>query len=416
MFFNNNQNAYPIEKRKSENFLVYSVVFWGMMSFFYHFVLLTGGGLGPILNSIHFPVLGVLFLLALFALKGNVVLNRSGVNKTIATVWAICSIMYILLDAMWYTFFGVLSDVLTMTLILMFLLLREDLKLRIFDAFINVMAVLMLFSMVEYLLYLFSGFRYVVFDNLIYLDERPMVQTFFNLMYPESPYGFGGLFRFFRFQSLADEPGGVGTIMGFLLFATVGNPKYKRQYIVFWMAGLLSFSLAFYVMAFVHLIVSMRTRNNWAFLLLFVVIAVLAYSLFGDVFNYLVIDRVSGNDVSEIDNRTSEQLNRDLLSAFQDGSILFGHEHVVESGLRGALYNKGLIAVLSLVLCYSYAFLSKMRSLKIRDSRFALMFLLVFWMSYYQRTYILMFQYVIPFFCMPVMLKYKESIVYRRKK
>ena len=26
-----------IEKRKSETFLVYAFVFWGMMSFFYHF-------------------------------------------------------------------------------------------------------------------------------------------------------------------------------------------------------------------------------------------------------------------------------------------------------------------------------------------------------------------------------------------
>lgn len=407
---------YTIEKRKSENFFVYSIVFWGMMSFFYHFVLLTGGGFGPFLDSIKFPVLGVLFFLFLFLLKGNTILNWNEINNSIAVVWTLCSITYIVLDAQWFTFYGVLDDILTMTFILMFLLLREDLKLRIFDTFINVMAILLMLSMVEFLIHMFTGFRYIVFDNLIYLDKRPMVQTLFNLMYPENQYEFGALFGFSRFQSLADEPGGVGTIMGFLLFATIGHPKYKWQYIIFWMAGLLSFSLAFYIMAFVHLIVSSVNKNNWVSLLFFIAIAFFAYSLFKDVFNNLIIDRISDNDISEIDNRTTEQLNRNLAKSFQDGTILFGHKHVVESGLRGALYNKGLIAVLALVLCYSHAFLSMIRSLKIKNSWFALMFFVVFWMSYYQRTYILMFQYVIPFFCMPVMLKYKESFVYRGKK
>lgn len=342
-------------------------------------------------------------------------MSYGGVNKDIVVVWIICSIIYIMMGVVALNLFGLLGEVISMMLILEFILLREDLKLRVFDVFIKVMSVLLVCSITEFLIYQFTGFRYVLFDNLIYLEQVPMVQTLFNIMHPESPYGILGLANFFRFQSLADEPGGLGTIMGFLLFATVGNPKYKRQYIIFWIAGMLSFSLAFYVIAFAHLIVSFRNKGSKGFLLLFVVVAIVGYSLFRDVFDYMIVGRVSGNEISEVDNRTSDFLDKELIKAFKDGSILFGHK-VIEgesaAGVKGVLYYRGLIGMLALILGFSYVFIKKTKSLKLVDnSSFALMFLIVFWMSYYQRSYIWMFQYVIPFFCLPIMLKYKESII-----
>lgn len=411
---NNSHKTFSIEKRKSENFLVYATVFWGMMSFFYHFQYLSGGGFGPFLNSIHFSVCGVVFLNLLYFSKGNSILYTKGTNNSIVIVFSICATLYVLIGAQWVTAFGILGDICTMVLIMQFVLLRDDLKLRICDTFMKAMAILMALSIIEYLVYLFVGLRCVLFDNIMYLEERPMVQTIFNLMYPYSPYSVIGISGYYRFQSLADEPGGVGTIMGFLLFVTVGNPKYKREYMVFWIAGILSFSLAFYIIALFHLIASAKNKSNWYYFMLFAIIAVLAYRFLGEIFDSLIVGRVSGNNISEIDNRTSEQLNKDLARAVSDDSIFFGHEIVAETGAKGVLYNRGLIGMLSLVIAYSYSFIRKTKSMKLHDATFPMMFLIVFWISYYQRSSILMFQYVIPFFCIPVMLKYKETVRLRK--
>ena len=399
-----------IEKRKSETFLVYAFVFWGMMSFFYHFQYLSGGGLGPFLNSIHFSLFGSIFLILLLLLKGKTTRITTGVNKNIASVFGLCAFIYVLSGIQGVTFWGFLGDILTMLLILLFILLRDDLKLRIFDAFINAMAILMFLSMIEYVIYLVTGMKYVVFDNLLYLEERPLTQTLFNLVWPDSPYNMI-VPRYYRFQSLADEPGGVGTTMGLMLFATSGNPEYKRHYIIFWLAGIISFSLAFYVLALSNLIVLARENRDFRFLFVFILIAGVAYYFLGDAFNELIVNRISGNEVSDIDNRTSEVLDKKLIAAMRDGSILIGHEFVAESGGKGVLYNRGLIGMLALIVAYSSSYMAKVRSLKLRNVSFAVFFLIVFWISFYQRAAILMFQYVIPFFCLPIMLKYKENLL-----
>ena len=154
-----------------------------------------------------------------------------------------------------------------------------------------------------------------------------------------------------------------------------------------------------------------RENRDFRFLFVFILIAGVAYYFLGDAFNELIVNRISGNEVSDIDNRTSEVLDKKLIAAMRDGSILIGHEFVAESGGKGVLYNRGLIGMLALIVAYSSSYMAKVRSLKLRNVSFAVFFLIVFWISFYQRAAILMFQYVIPFFCLPIMLKYKENLL-----
>ena len=215
----------------------------------------------------------------------------------------------------------------------------------------------------------------------------------------------------YRFQSIADEPGGVGTTCAFLLFLTSGNKIYKYQYIIFWIAGLISFSFAFYIMAAFHLLFSTSNRKTIIYILFVSILAMVLNYYFSDAFEKLILDRFNEGDY----NRYGESFNIHFQQALDNGTLWFPNKMTNEDAFSGAgvkydLYRQGIFAIAMLFLSYTTSYFRLLKGQKAnRSNRFyCLAFLFVFWMSYYQRTYITMMQYVLPFFFMPVFQSNKE--------
>jgi hypothetical protein len=111
--------------------------------------------------------------------------------------------------------------------------------------------------------------------------------------------------KVYRFSSIFDEPGVVGTFNGLILSA-IGISKRNIKSIIILLAGLISFSLAFYIILFINLIVNFDYKK--VILSVLLIFAVLFFS--GDKFRELIATRlVIANGVLSGDNRTHEMFN-----------------------------------------------------------------------------------------------------------
>lgn len=284
-----------------------------------------------------------------------------------------------------------------------FIVLRDQYKIKVFDAVVNILAVIFALSAIEYIIYVLTNFRlelYVTVD-----DTRTFTQTLFN-NFPEE-YAIIP-----RFMSLCEEPGTVGTLSALLLFVIGKTTHYRKQYIIFWISGLLTFSMAFYVLAAIH-ILTFRAANVKLLLSLAVLIVVL-YNYLGEYFDYLIIERIESG---EADNRVSDSINKYLETAWEDGRLWFGNKASFLSsmgfsaGAKALLVRHGILGVVSLVMGYILAYLNMSRV----KSFESFMFLLAFWASFYQREYIDRIEFLMLFFALPAMLNVANKQIKNKK-
>ncbi len=273
-----------------------------------------------------------------------------------------------------------------------FILLKDERKLKVLDAVIKVLALIFALSAIEYLIFILTNYRVELFTTID--DNRTFTQSLFNNFHEEFAV-------IPRFMSLCEEPGTVGTLCAMLLFATAKNSQYQKQYIVFWVSGLLTFSMAFYVLACLHLLTfGIKNLNIIFFILL---LAILLYIYLGEYFDYLIVERLESG---EADHRVSDSINRYIKIAWEDGRLWFGNKASFLSsmgfyaGVKALLVRHGILGVASLVLGYTFSFLN-MTKLKNFD---CYLFLIAFWASFYQREYIDRIEFLMVFFTMPAIL------------
>ena len=294
-----------------------------------------------------------------------------------------------------------------------FLALRKDIQQKCIHWFLNAFAVLFLLSLVEYVIDILTGRRFVVANVMRPVTKGFQVfeETLFNVIRTDSIFP--------RFQSLTEEPGVIGTLCGFLLFAINNNPKYRKHFYVFLTSLVLSFSLGGYVIAFIYFVFlkmkSIKAMSGVVALFIFMVL------FFGSFFQNLIYERVLSDDV---DNRTNETFDRQFYHAFDAGELWLGKGDIdykgkIEGGNAGAkvwLYKYGFISFLFIFICYSFIFISICRNRKLSYDQ--IIFLIAFWASFYQRTDISSPHYLLPFVAvaiLPVEYNYK-SIDFARKR
>lgn len=104
------------------------------------------------------------------------------------------------------------------------------------------------------------------------------------------PNGYiSSIFDYYRFHSYYDEPGVVGTLMGAILFFYNKKltPKVRAIYLI---AGILSFSLFFFVALFAWLLFVVRRR--FVKILLWIILSFMVVSIFVD--NSVFVDNIWG--------------------------------------------------------------------------------------------------------------------------
>lgn len=402
-------------KVHKENLLVYSFVFFAFWEFLYGFLPFEGGGWGPFFKSIHATSLirFFLFLILIVYSKRNV-FESTSTNKRIVLVFAFCYPFYFYHSFLQNGLVEIISWLVGLINLILFFLLRNDIRLRILDCFIRWFGYLMLFSLIEYFIYQITGKYFVLYSSLKY-SYQYMDQSLFNMIPIDRLWGFG---RIYRFQSLAVEPGNVGTICALLLFATSNCSKYRLHYYVFWLAGALSFSLAFYILALIHLVFMTSSKRTAMITFgILVVILFILYFNFKEAFDLLLFDRIS--DPTRANNRSSEELDWAFLQSWRDGSLWFGKglpedgdfSDEVGAGLKVATYCYGIIPVFLLIFAYVKGYLLKLRVQPKKIKQNAMAFFIVFWLSYYQRHFITSFDMILVYFTMPVFLTYKDQLM-----
>ena len=282
-------------------------------------------------------------------------------------------------------------------------------KIRILELFVHMLAVVLTLSLIEFFIYVITDKIIIIQDGILSYDYDYQM-SLFNLMRVEPGLGMLSTSNFFRFQSLAEEPGGVGTMCGILIYCLNNSGKFKYDSAVIWIAGIVSMSRAFYVLALIRLAITIFYKNKWSGFMFVAVLAVTIfalYSQFEDAFNVLLLGRFEDLGLERVDDAS-------LIQAFANGTIWFGNGteatlKLHSAGVGTMIYQVGIIRTFLLAAFYLFAFVQLVKSVKLNYKLPAFLFCLAFFASFYQRQYILNFNFVLVYFTMPFFAKYYET-------
>ena len=147
--------------------------------------------------------------------------------------------------------------------------------------------------------------------------------------------------------------------------------------------------MGFYILAAIYLL-SIRFKIRTIVL---TAVCVLTMPLIlGEQFETLVMERISGKDIRDIDNRTGDALNSALSTSIFDGSIIYGHGGVLpdkmgyDSGNTGGkvfLYKYGVLGLI-LLLCPFWKFINQYYRQYRVPYRLRMCFVIAFFGAFYK--------------------------------
>lgn len=289
-----------------------------------------------------------------------------------------------------------------------FISLTSNMKWSIYELFGNFLIIILFFGIIEFSLS-FLGIYY--FWTTVYRDTTLFYQGFFCLI-PGSFFNGG-----YRFESLCEEPGLLGTVCFFFLI-TLDVKKHKFHYIIFLVAGILSFSLGFYVIMGMWLISKVR---SFSFIGLIIAVAsfLIVFQFFGSIFEERIVQRVTEKDsLSAVDNRTNDVVDSKFAEIYEDGRIYYGLGNRsfyewqaktggVSAGAKNFILQYGLIGLVILVISFSFLIL-KVRGVK-KETFLILAFV---WISFYKSNMWNNPNVLLPLLCIQLPLATK---LYRKK-
>ncbi len=280
----------------------------------------------------------------------------------------------------------------------------------------KVLSYIIIVSLIVYIVWMVVGFSPigVLRAPFNYQDHH---NYFFFIMPAEE------FFLINRFRGPFIEPGHLGSIAVYLLYANNFNFKEKK-YLWFLVAGILfSLSLAAYLLLAVAILLRVRVKVG--------TILLLALSFL--CFNYIVTDMWNNGDnpVNEMiyarleydeqtediagNNRTSALTDSYYESFVKSGEIIFGKgsnfmgEMFKNGSIMGAGYKMffmqfGIIG--TIIVFFYYFFIAK----ACPDKRFAYGFLILYAVSFLQRAYPYWLAWMLPYVCSMNMINLQKKI------
>lgn len=268
--------------------------------------------------------------------------------------------------------------------------LKSEYKVWLYDRFVTVVALLFLFSSIEFMFAVFVGISHINTTPIYRFDS-------------DAHYFYQGIITIFpsyyqtglgRFQAFTEEPGLVGTLCAFLI-ACNDLKHHKWQSTVFVVSGILSMSLAFYLMFLVWLAYkAIRIKSIKNVLYLALILGVI-YATYFDTINNIIGARINGTtSFEELDNRGTDAFNNKFDEFIHSPDIFFGRglrtfhstfdmdgdKYGGNAGAKPFIYSYGIVSFFLLFFYITSAFLkTNGRGIKI------LVLLLLFWLSFYQR-------------------------------
>lgn len=202
--------------------------------------------------------------------------------------------------------------------------------------------------------------------------------------------------RLFRFSSIFDEPGVVGSLCGLLV--VVRGLKTDKRGIVFFIAGALSFSLAFYILTAIYIAVRVRIKNIIHTLALVIIaISLLYFNSDNPFLNKTIISRIDFDNYTIVNNRVSECFQYHYDTFTNSDSVFFGNGsnsyHIFGcdvSSIKTYVFDFGFLGVFILMVIYLATIYNVMKS---TDVNLANTIIYIFFLSLqiYQRPDLFIF-------------------------
>lgn len=265
-----------------------------------------------------------------------------------------------------------------------FVLLKDYLKVAIFNLFISVLTIVLLFGLSFWMCGFFLNLDFYLGD--CYVGDRLfLLYPFYCVEYTPIPFQ---IFIINRFSSVFDEPGMLGTISALILCAKNFDLKNDYRLFVVLAGGIFSMSLAFFVLCLFYWIISCRIFSKYIiYLFIFFFLFLLFDSIFDGVFVERLSYRLVDSDMESIDNRTAGNFEV-MFKQFLNSSALFcgmGHNaHLLagggSDGLKVFFYNYGILGLGLLLLSFSvliYSYKLKWHFMPL---------IVVYFLSFYQRA------------------------------
>jgi len=207
-----------------------------------------------------------------------------------------------------------------------------------------------------------------------------------------------------RFFGMYDEPGVIGTISAVILLSTGFNLKRKINIPIF-IAGILSFSFAFYMITLVYGFIFLRLK--YKFILAIMIIGVVILFSENELLNKNIFSRFEySNGKIAGDNRTSEKFEKfyEKYSSSSDFYFGLGANASLEKNEGGASYKDLIVnnGIIFFILFSGLCILRAFSQIQLKKEFF--IYLLILFSILYQRPFITEYFYFflilapVPFF------------------
>lgn len=205
-----------------------------------------------------------------------------------------------------------------------------------------------------------------------------------------------------RFTSVFLEPGYLGSLVAFMLYA--GNYNFKKWYnVVLLICLILSFSLAGYVVSFIgYILFSLSAGKKIKRLLCLGVMTLLVlwgsqyYNNGNNMINELILSRLEYDEEKGLSGNDRSSIEADFLfsKVVSSGNVLFGDPSIKDmsgAGYKVFIVNKGLVPAL---LFFVFYYCSAENRKKYRYSKF---FILLIALTFMQAAYPASYSWIVPF-------------------
>ena len=338
-------------------------------------------------------VSGILMLLVLFR-HTKITLT----NLKISIFFLLCNLYFFLGGSLYNSFSPIFF------LPLLFLILPNNLQLEIFKKFTKIISVIFALGVITYSIRLFidlPGFEILPLNKfkqssyLVYLFDITLPQTLFP-----------------KFFSIFDENGVVGTVCALLIsFQKIKINSFTNVSIL--IAGLLSFSLAFYIVLLLTLIFDFKIHY-----LIFVPIIFILFNIFipkDNIFYLYILDRVVITEEGFAgDNRTGKDFDINYEYFLKNGGndLTFGRGVLADkideidtlgsSSYKFLVYRHGIIGCSLFLLFFIYL------TIKISPTPRGFFFLSIYILLLYQRPNLFLYYNIVIYVGGLLMIKHNQ--------
>lgn len=286
-----------------------------------------------------------------------------------------------------------------------FLTVNNKIRELSFYYFTKVFSIFLLLGIIEFLFYLKGYFIPLgITERSITNGKYTLVQGFFNFFSLYSK-------DMIRFQSMAEEPGLIGTLCALMVFV-IDRKVFRKEFYVFIVSGFLTFSMAFFILISLYFMTQLRNIRTLIYIILIFGALCGVYDTYKHthiVKHYITRRFEKGRSG---DNRVTREFDNYFRQKFMCSKNVFVGEGVKVMYRKRSIFNRtggnaggkvmflqiGLFGICLLMWFYTKAILNNKGY-----NDMSLFFILVFWISFYQREYII-YPYMIMLAFSPLLL------------